>query len=60
MEASCPHLGASLSYAEIEDLEWQPDGIDNNHEPEKVIVCPWHRYVDPSSFFLIFYSVIDS
>lgn len=47
MEASCPHLGADLSHAEIEDLEWQPDehDHDHDHEPEKVIVCPWHRYV---------------
>ncbi|KIM44247.1 hypothetical protein M413DRAFT_377826 [Hebeloma cylindrosporum] len=33
MEASCPHLGADLSHAEIEECE---TGV--------VAVCPWHRY----------------
>ncbi|KAF9443387.1 DUF455-domain-containing protein [Macrolepiota fuliginosa MF-IS2] len=33
MEASCPHLGADLSHAEIEEC-------DNS----VVAVCPWHRY----------------
>ncbi|KAH7914842.1 hypothetical protein BJ138DRAFT_1110218 [Hygrophoropsis aurantiaca] len=33
MESTCPHLGADLSNAEIEELE---TGI--------VAVCPWHRY----------------
>ncbi|KAF8634681.1 hypothetical protein AX15_000782 [Amanita polypyramis BW_CC] len=33
MEASCPHLGADLSHAEIEECE---TGL--------VAVCPWHRY----------------
>ncbi len=32
MEASCPHLGADMSHAEIEECE---TGI--------VAVCPWHR-----------------
>jgi len=32
MEASCPHLGADLSHAEIEECE---TGV--------VAVCPWHR-----------------
>ena len=36
MEATCPHLGADLSHAEIEECE---DDI--------VAVCPWHRYVGP-------------
>ena len=35
MEATCPHLGADLSHAEIEDCG---DDI--------VAVCPWHRCVD--------------
>ncbi|KAI5479292.1 Rieske [Pseudohyphozyma bogoriensis] len=34
MESECPHLGASMEQAKVEDLE---DGID-----EKVLVCPWH------------------
>ena len=34
IEATCPHLGADLSHAEIEECE---DDI--------VAVCPWHRYV---------------
>jgi nitrite reductase/ring-hydroxylating ferredoxin subunit len=34
MEASCPHLGADLSHAEIEECE---TGV--------VAVCPWHRFV---------------
>lgn len=33
MEAQCPHLGADLSHAEIEE-----------YEDEVVTVCPWHRY----------------
>jgi nitrite reductase/ring-hydroxylating ferredoxin subunit len=33
MEAQCPHLGADLSHAEIED-----------YEDDLVAVCPWHRY----------------
>ncbi|OCH92369.1 DUF455-domain-containing protein [Obba rivulosa] len=33
MEASCPHLGADMSHADIEECE---TGI--------VAVCPWHRY----------------
>ncbi|OBZ73289.1 hypothetical protein A0H81_06819 [Grifola frondosa] len=33
MEANCPHLGADLSHAEIEECE---TGL--------VAVCPWHRY----------------
>ena len=36
MEATCPHLGADLSHAEIEECE---DDI--------VAVCPWHRCVHP-------------
>ena len=32
MESSCPHLGADLSHAEIEEC-----GV------EAVAVCPWHR-----------------
>lgn len=34
MESSCPHLGADMSHADIEECE---TGM--------VAVCPWHRYV---------------
>ena len=34
MESACPHLGADLSHAEIEECD---SGV--------VAVCPWHRYV---------------
>ncbi|KIR34067.1 hypothetical protein I352_03300 [Cryptococcus deuterogattii MMRL2647] len=33
MEETCPHLGAPLSHAEIEDIE-----------DTRAIVCPWHQY----------------
>ncbi|KAH9475249.1 hypothetical protein JR316_0012360 [Psilocybe cubensis] len=33
MESSCPHLGADMSHADIEECE---TGL--------VAVCPWHRY----------------
>ncbi|KAI0795865.1 DUF455-domain-containing protein [Abortiporus biennis] len=33
MEAQCPHLGADISHAEIEECD---DSL--------VLVCPWHRY----------------
>ncbi|TFK38394.1 hypothetical protein BDQ12DRAFT_683598 [Crucibulum laeve] len=33
MESSCPHLGADMSHAEIEECE-----------SSVVAVCPWHRY----------------
>ncbi|KIP09319.1 hypothetical protein PHLGIDRAFT_86770 [Phlebiopsis gigantea 11061_1 CR5-6] len=33
MEAQCPHLGADISHAEIEECE-----------SSLVLVCPWHRY----------------
>ncbi|KAG8833801.1 hypothetical protein FRC17_010042 [Serendipita sp. 399] len=33
MEAQCPHLGADLSHAEIEE-----------YNDDIVAVCPWHRY----------------
>ncbi|KAF9483718.1 DUF455-domain-containing protein [Pholiota conissans] len=33
MEANCPHLGADMSHADIEECE---TGV--------VAVCPWHRY----------------
>jgi nitrite reductase/ring-hydroxylating ferredoxin subunit len=36
MEATCPHLGADLSHAEIEECE-----------DDVVAVCPWHRYAEP-------------
>lgn len=36
MEATCPHLGADLSHAEIEECE-----------DDLVAVCPWHRYAEP-------------
>ncbi len=32
MEAQCPHLGADISHAEIEEC-------DNS----LILVCPWHR-----------------
>ena len=32
MESACPHLGADMSHADIEECE---DGV--------VAVCPWHR-----------------
>lgn len=32
IESSCPHLGADMSHADLEDGE---DGV--------VAVCPWHR-----------------
>ena len=34
MESTCPHLGADLSHAEIEECE-----------NTVVAVCPWHRFV---------------
>ena len=39
MEANCPHLGADMSHADIEEV---PDSV----APESgiVAVCPWHRY----------------
>ncbi|KAJ7725196.1 hypothetical protein B0H16DRAFT_284240 [Mycena metata] len=33
MESTCPHLGADMSHAEIEEFE-----------DTTVAVCPWHRY----------------
>lgn len=36
MEASCPHLGADMSHAEIEEYD---TGV--------VAVCPWHRLRAP-------------
>jgi len=33
MESTCPHLGAEMSHADIEDTE-----------TSFVAVCPWHRY----------------
>ncbi|KAF5376496.1 hypothetical protein D9615_008665 [Tricholomella constricta] len=33
MESSCPHLGADLSHADIEECE-----------SSIIAVCPWHRY----------------
>ena len=33
MEETCPHLGAPLSHAELEDIE-----------DSMAIVCPWHQY----------------
>ena len=35
MESTCPHLGADLSHAEIEECE-----------TSVVAVCPWHRSVE--------------
>jgi len=37
MEASCPHMGADMSHADIEECE---TGL--------VAVCPWHRLALPS------------
>lgn len=38
MEAACPHLGADMSLADIEEY----DGEDGE-EHSAVVVCPWHR-----------------
>ncbi|KAL1672810.1 hypothetical protein EV122DRAFT_223943 [Schizophyllum commune] len=38
MEASCPHLGADMSHADIEEYG------DDDEDPTLVAVCPWHRY----------------
>lgn len=38
MEAACPHLGADLSYADIEEYHEEDGG-----ERSTVVVCPWHR-----------------
>ena len=38
MEAACPHLGADMSLADIEEYHGE-DG----EEPSTVVVCPWHR-----------------
>jgi hypothetical protein len=38
MEAACPHLGADMSHADIEEY-WGEDGEDHS----TVVVCPWHR-----------------
>ncbi|KAL1731975.1 hypothetical protein EV714DRAFT_207836 [Schizophyllum commune] len=38
MEASCPHLGADMSHADIEEYG------DDDEDPTIVTVCPWHRY----------------
>lgn len=40
MEAACPHLGADMSLADIEEYCGE-DG----EEPSAVVVCPWHRQV---------------
>ncbi|TRM66767.1 DUF455-domain-containing protein [Schizophyllum amplum] len=37
MEASCPHLGADMSHADIEEYGEEDDMT-------VVAVCPWHRY----------------
>ncbi|KZS86767.1 DUF455-domain-containing protein [Sistotremastrum niveocremeum HHB9708] len=42
MESACPHLGADLSHAEIEEAI--PEDHDGFGPPEVVAVCPWHRY----------------
>ena len=44
MEAACPHLGADMSLADIEEYCGE-DG----EEPSAVVVCPWHRQALPSS-----------
>lgn len=38
MEAACPHLGADMSYADIEDYCGEDE-----EDHSTVIVCPWHR-----------------
>lgn len=38
MESACPHLGADMSLADIEEYCGE-DG----EEPSAVVVCPWHR-----------------
>ena len=38
MEAACPHLGADLSHADIEDYCGEDE-----EDSSTVIVCPWHR-----------------
>ncbi|EJD40842.1 DUF455-domain-containing protein [Auricularia subglabra TFB-10046 SS5] len=38
MESACPHLGADMSHADIEDFT-DDAGLDT-----VVAVCPWHRY----------------
>ncbi|KAE8258808.1 hypothetical protein A4X13_0g1439 [Tilletia indica] len=38
MESTCPHLGAPLENASIEDVE------DEGDIEDAVIVCPWHEY----------------
>ncbi|PPQ68909.1 hypothetical protein CVT26_001846 [Gymnopilus dilepis] len=43
MEASCPHLGADMSHAEIEECD---TGV--------VAVCPWHRCVLPAELPVVF------
>ncbi|KAL0571544.1 hypothetical protein V5O48_010420 [Marasmius crinis-equi] len=40
MESSCPHLGADMSHADIEEYG---DG-EGEEETTAVAVCPWHRY----------------
>lgn len=47
MEATCPHLGAELSHAEIEDCG---DSV--------VAVCPWHRCVQPLRRFVFLDDVL--
>ncbi|KAF8221339.1 hypothetical protein L208DRAFT_1415189 [Tricholoma matsutake] len=44
MESSCPHLGADLSHAEIEECE-----------TTMVVVCPWHRRVQCSFAEILFF-----
>lgn len=43
MESSCPHLGADLSHAEIEECEMT-----------MVAVCPWHRRVQSRTNIVVF------
>ncbi|KAH7100325.1 DUF455-domain-containing protein [Auriculariales sp. MPI-PUGE-AT-0066] len=38
MESACPHLGADLSHADIEEI------TDDHDQSSLVAVCPWHRY----------------
>ena len=52
MESSCPHLGADLSHAEIEDWDNESIVAGTSTSPslsylEQIsvsLVCPWHRY----------------
>ncbi|KAJ7140054.1 hypothetical protein C8R43DRAFT_1202181 [Mycena crocata] len=46
MESTCPHLGADMSHADIEE-----------YEDTTVAVCPWHRQVSETGLSACTYSV---